>query len=218
MSVIFSTTQTSANTLNTPYTGSAIQPITVMAWIFTSEVGTPATYRDIVTADPNLYMQLWSDGTSIDYGTQHNDHVGPSLLANTWYHTCEVVVPTSTTSRQIYGYLNGQLVVNVADTDTSVTYTAICVGNSIFSSYVYPFNGWIRDVRVWTRQLTATEIVDEMLNKRSVHKQGLYVESPLDDNNYADLSGNNNLFTNGSAVTIGSGNIHAFAKKRRSFP
>jgi hypothetical protein len=217
MSVVFNTTTNNTNLINTAYTGPATQIITIMAWILAPVIGTPANYRDIIAVDPNIYMQLFSDGTSVDYGTQTIDHVGPALLANNWYHVCQVVVPTSTTNRQIYGYLNGQLVVNVNDTSTFSTYTNVCIGNSIFSGEAFPFSGSIRDVRVWQRQLTPTEIADEMNSKVSFHKEGLLFWAPFDDNARLDWSGNNTTFTVGSAVTIGPGRIHAYRSRRFNY-
>jgi len=217
MSLFIPNTTNSTTSVNTPFTYSATQIITVMAWVYLPTL-TPTNYRDIVTVDPNIYMQIYTDGTSIDFGTANHDHVGSPLRVNTWNHVCQVVVPTSTTSRQIYGYVNGQLNINVTDNDTSLTYTAICVGNSIFSSYVFPLNGNVQSVRVWTRQLTPNEIVDEMNSKYPVHKQALYAASPFFFSTLHDESGNGNIFTVGSAVSIGQGFINAYPKdKKRPF-
>lgn len=213
MSAFFTTTTNSTNTINTPYTGSATQIMTVMAWIYLPTLTPTGVWRDIVTVDPNIYMQIYTDGTSIDFGTANHDHTGSALLANTWYHVAQVVVPTSTTSRQIYGYVNGQLNVNVTDGDTSVTCTAICAGSSIFSGYAYPLNGNARDVRVWTRQLSATDIVDEMRSQVPIHKPGLLLWLPLNDSLAVDKSGNN-VMTVGSAVTTQGGFIAPFISNK----
>jgi hypothetical protein len=220
MSANFNTITTGTNIINIPYTGSATQVITVMAWVYITSTTGAATgdWRDIITVDPNIYMQLYSDGISIDYGTQRDDHTANALLTDYWYHTAQVTVPTSATSRQIYGYLNGQLVVNVTDGDTFVTATNICIGNSIFSEYIYPFNGNIKDVRVWQRQLSATDIVDEMRSSVPIHKPDLFLWMPLDDNKTTDKSGNNNSVTAGSAITFKAGIMNAYPKKRRSLP
>jgi hypothetical protein len=201
--------------LTTGYAGAATQTITLMAWFMVPVIGTPANYRDIVSLDPNIYMQLYNDGTSIDYGTQTTDHTGPAVIAGVWYHTCQIVVPTSTTSRQIYGYLNGQLQVNVTDTTTSTTYTSINVGNSVLSSEVYPLVGYVKDVKVWTRQLSATEVVDEMNTKYPIHWQSLLLWLPLDDSLSSDKSGNGNVITVGSAVTLVAGPFKQFARPKR---
>ena len=170
-----------------------------------------------MTVDPNIYMQIYSDGVSIDYGTANHDHNGNVLTPGVWYHVAQVVVPTATNSRQIYGYLNGALNVNVTDNDTSLTCTNICVGNSIFSNYVYPLNGNIKDVRVWTRQLSATDIVDEMNSSIPIHPQALQLWLPLNDNDTIDRSGRNNAITVGSAITFQAGPMKSYPKKRRFF-
>lgn len=212
MSATFSATTGITNVINTPYTGVATQVITIMCWVFLNGA-TPANYRDIIAVDPNIYMQIFTDGVSIDFGTANNDHTGSALQTNTWYHVCQVVVPTAANAREIYGYVNGKLNVNVADADTSVAFTNICVGSSIFSGEIFPLNGNTRDVRVWTRQLSATEIVDEMNSGIPIHKQSLLLWSPLDDNLHADKSGNNNVLTVGSAVTLQAGPLKPFPKK-----
>ncbi len=205
MSAVFTgTTGTATDLISTPYTGGPTQIITVMAWVFLPTL-TPVAYRDIVTLDPNIYMQIYTDGTSIDFGTANDDHVGQALAANTWWHVCQVVIPTSTTSRQIMGYVNGALNVNVTDGDTSVAYTNICIGNSLFSTEAFPLNGIVQDVRVWQRQLSQREILDEMKSQIPIHNAGILLWLPLRKGLYPDESGNNNVITVGSAVTLGPG-------------
>lgn len=212
MAASFNTTIGLTNIISTPYTGVGTQIITIMCWVYLNGA-TPANYRDIITIDPNIYMQIFTDGVSIDFGTANNDHVGQVLQTNTWYHVAQVIVPTSLIAREIYGYVNGKLNVNVADGDISIVFTNICIGSSIFSGEIFPLNGNVRDVRIWTRQLNATEIVDEMNSGIPVHKQSLLLWAPLDDNLRADKSGNNNVLTVGSAITLQSGPLKSFPKK-----
>lgn len=216
MAINIPNTANSTTSINVPFTLGATQAITVMCWVYLPTL-TPVAYRDIVTVDPNIYMQIFSDGTTMDFGTANDDHTGSALRANTWYHVCQVVVPTSTTSRQIYGYINGELNVNVLDGDTSVTYTAICVGNSVFSGYAFPLNGNIQNVRVWTRQLTPSEINDEMNSKTPVHKQALYTSCTFFSGTGADESGNNRVFTIGSAVVSAPGFINPYTRDKKNF-
>ena len=212
MSLFIPLTKDSTTSINTPYTGSSTQIISLTCWMMLPTLGPSGTWRDIVTIDPNIYCQIYSDGQSIDFGTFTTDHNGQVLQAGTWYHIGMVVVPTSAASRQIYGYVNGQLQVNVTDATTSVAYTNICVGNSIASSYVYPLNGNVADVRVWTRQLNQREIVDEMNSKVPIHRQAILLWSPFDDSLYPDFSGNNHVFTVGPAITLQSGSIKTYPK------
>jgi Concanavalin A-like lectin/glucanases superfamily len=196
--------------LSVPYAGPATQIMTVMCWARCPVIGTPANFRDFVTIDPNIFMQLFSDGATFDFGTANNNHLGPVMQAGVWYHVCQVVVPTSTTSRQIYGYVNGQLRVNVTDGDTSTTFTAICIGNSVFSGFAFPLSGNVKDVKVWQRQLTPQEIIDEMNTKYPIHWQALQLWCPLDDSLYPDKSGHFDTLTVGSGVTLGAGPFKPF--------
>jgi Concanavalin A-like lectin/glucanases superfamily len=210
-------TTSAAAIISVPFTASATQNMTLMCWAMCPVIGTPANYRDFVTVDPNIYMQLFSDGTTFDFGTANDNHLGPPMLAGIWYHVCQVVVPTSTTSRQIYGYVNGQLWVNVTDGDTFSTATAICIGNSIFSGYTFPLSGHVKDVKVWQRALTPQEIVDEMNTKYPIHWQALQLWAPLDDNLTSDKSGHLDTLTPGSGVTLASGPFKAYPWHKRVF-
>lgn len=217
MAANFTTTTNNTNIITTPCTFGATQSNTTMAW-FQLNGATPTTYRDIVTIDQQVYHQVLNN--VIDYGTFNNDHLSSALNANTWYHSVQVCVPTSTTSRQIYGYLNGELIVNVTDADTWAAATLACIGSSPATGYTLPFNGKIKDVRIWNRALNAREIIDEMNSRVPIHRAGLFLWIPLDDNLAVDKSGNNRVLTVGSAVTLQSGpmNTFVFPKKRISFP
>jgi Concanavalin A-like lectin/glucanases superfamily len=215
MSLFFPNTATSAVVNTIPYTGPATTPITLMAWFMIPALATPANYRDILVADPNIYMQVFSDGQTMDFGTETIDHTGQLLSAGVWYHACEVVVPASTTSRQIYGYLNGQLQVNVTDTSTFTTYTNFAVGNSVFSGYTFPLNGNVRGVRIWTSPLTPVQVVQEMNSKVPVNQPGLQVWSSFDDNMTQDKSGNIQQWTPGASVTLQAGPMKTYIKRNR---
>lgn len=217
MAANFTTTTNNTNIITTPCTFPATQSNTTMAWFYLNGT-TPTTYRDIVTIDQQVYHQTLNG--VIDYGTFNNDHLSSAVNANTWYHSCQVNVPTSTTSRQIYGYLNGQLVVNVTDGDTWAAATTISIGSSPATGYTLPFNGNIKEVRVWNRALNAREVLDEMNSRIPIHRAGLFLWVPLNDNLAIDKSGNNNVLTVGSAVTLQQGpmNTNIFPKKRNSFP
>ena len=216
MAANFPATTGATNILDTTYTGAATTVLTVTCWMNMNAI-TPAAYRDVVALNPNVFLQLFSDGVTIDFGTQTTDHTGRVMTTGTWYHVAMVVVPSSATNRLIYGYVNGQLNVTATDTSTFTAYTRICVGNSVFATEGAPFNGRVKDVRVWTRQLTATEIVDEMESKVPIHKQALLFWSPLDDNLTSDKSGNGHILTVGSAVTLQSGPFKSFPKVGSSF-
>lgn len=215
MAANFTAVTNNTNIITTPCTFGATQANTVMAWFYLTGA-TPANYRDIVTIDNQVYFQIINTGVNIDYGTFNNDHIGKALNTNTWYHGVQVNVPTSTTSRQIYGYINGKLDVNITDTDTWATAATISIGSSPATGFTLPLNGKVRDVRVWRRALNATEIYDEMNSRIPIHKAGLFLWVPLDNILAVDKSGNNNVLTVGSAVTLQSGPLPSFPAQRRS--
>jgi hypothetical protein len=197
----------------TPIIGySALQPMTVMCWAYLSGT-TPVNWRDFVSLDPNIYLQTMNDGISIDFGTLTTDNVGQVLQANTWYHFAQVVVPTTTTSRQIYGYVNGKLNVNITDTSTFSTYTYITIGNSTQTvPGPYPLNGNVRDVRAWTRALNATDIVQEYNSGVVVNPEGLFSWTTFDDHIYEDKSGHGRNWTTSGSISIQAGPLRPFPK------
>lgn len=209
MALIIPNTQTSAAIATATYsTGSATQIYTLMCWFKITAAGA-GSYMDLVAIENNIYMQIITNTLQIDYGTFDDDHLGTVLTAGRWYHATMIVIPTSTTSRQIYGYLNGNLDVSLIDGDTFSTSAGISIGNSInvpgTSHYVNPLNGSIEDVRIWTRQLTLSEIQDEIRSIVPVHKQGMLVWAPFNDNMTEDKSGHGYIFTAGASVTLGAG-------------
>lgn len=54
-----------------------------------SQGATTGAWRDIITVDPNIYMQIFSDGVSIDYGTANHDYTGNILTPGVWYHAAQ---------------------------------------------------------------------------------------------------------------------------------
>ena len=187
-----------ANTsiLRTSWSGSATSNYTVMCWIWLPNA-TPSTsgWRDMVIVEPNIYMQTYNDGITMDFGSAGQDHLGSLLQINTWYHMTQVVIPTSTTNRQHLGYINGQLNVNATDNTTFTAVTGFSVGNTYSFTSTYALNGNIRDVRIWNRALSATDIVQEMQSAIPIHEQSLLVWSPFDDDLFIDKSGNGRIWT-----------------------
>lgn len=189
---------------------SATQSFTCMGWVMLPNT-TPSTsgWRDMVVIEPNIFMQTFSDGITMDFGSANQDHTAALLAINTWYHLCEVVVPTSTTNRQHYGYIDGKLNLNANDTTTFTTYTGISIGNTNTFGTTFALGGYIRDVRVWNRELSAVEVVQEMQSSAPVHNQALILWAPLDDSLAADKSGNGRIFTSSGspapALSFGGG-------------
>lgn len=211
MAAYVQNTTVAANSITTPCTFGATQNNTTMAWFMLPGATSVGTYRDIVDIDQQVYHQVLNN--AIDYGTFNNDHVSSALNIGQWYHTCQVNVPTATTSRQIYGYLNGELLINVTDTDTWAAATTISIGNSPATAFTLPLNGFVRDVRVWNRALNAREVVDEMNSRIPIHRAGLFLWVPLDDNLAVDKSGNNNVLTVGASILFAGGPLPPYPRK-----
>jgi hypothetical protein len=184
------------NLATTAYTPAATQNLTLMCWAMLSST-TPAAYRNALSAEPNLGLGCFSDGVTFDAGTITADHTGPVLAAGVWYHLCMTSSSTSTTAHTICGYVNGaEVVVNAADASTYDAYTGITVGNYATGGNDDPFNGNIRDVRIWTRVLTPTEVVAEMRSISPVqHRGALLIWWPLDTDLYTDKSGHGYILT-----------------------
>lgn len=191
-----------------------------MGWVYLNGT-TPVNYRNMIYADPNTGLSAFTDGVTFDVGTSANTHTGAVLAVNTWYHLCETVYSDgNASSHVITGYINAQQTIRVADTTTFSTYVDIGLGgNPNAPSGSFPLNGNLRDVRIWTRALSATEVRDEMNSSVPIHRPGLYIWSPLDKDLFADLSGNDNTWaTTGTGIVLQSGPLKSFPKKRISFP
>lgn len=197
------------------WAGSATSNITLMGWV-NLPVTTPSAsgWRDMIVAEPNIFMQTFSDGITMDFGSANADHTGSLLAINTWYHMALVVVPTSTTNRQHYGYINGKLNVNATDTTTFTAFTGFSVGNTSTFGNTFALNGSMRDVRIWNRALNATDVVQEMQSAVPIHNQGLLVWSPFDDSMHTDKSGNGRVWTtSGSPALRGGGPRPSFISR-----
>jgi hypothetical protein len=189
---------------------SATQSITCMAWVMIPNTTPSASgWRDMIVIRPNIFMQTFSDGFTMDFGSANQDHTGSALAINTWYHLAQVVVPTSTTNRQHYGYINGKLNVNSNDTTTFTAYTGIDIGNSNDFGLTFALGGYLRDVRVWNRALNAVEIVQEMKSFNPFNDKSLLLWSPLDDDLFTDRSGNGRVLASSGApapsLAVGGG-------------
>jgi hypothetical protein len=199
---------TASSRLNAAWTGAATQDLTIACWIWIPPVVT-ANYRVIVGISPNIELETATDGLTIDFGTTSADHNGPLLAVSTWYHIVMTIRNASTTSRQIKGYVNGKQVVDVADTTTFVAYTGLVVGNLQSLPTTHYFNGNIRDLRIWTRELNALNVQAEYLSPAPVNTEGLIVWSPFDDDIYTDRSGNGRVWTPTGSPVLQFGSIVA---------
>ncbi len=136
---------------------------------------------------------------------QTNAYIAGPLIANQWYHTAMVVQANSASSHYVFGYVNGQLVITSNDTTTYSTSSGVSMGtyNGVGGG---PLNGYLRNVKYWSRALSGTEIQDEFNSTVPVHKAGLLAYYPFDTSLAADLSGNGNILTSNGTVTLVDGN------------
>lgn len=188
--------------LRLSWTASATQDMTLMCWVTLG--ATTGNYRNIITTEnltgANVAFQTFTDGVTFDIGTGTSDNLGSVLPLNTWLHLTYYVRPSSSTNRQIVGFINGKENIRVIDTSTFAAVTGITIGNWAFGQtvpYDLPVNGTIRDVRIWTRVLTPTEIQTEYSSAVPVNKQALLIWSPFDDELVNDKSGNGHKWTAG---------------------
>ena len=205
---------TSGVYISTAISLAATSDLTLLCWTYLSAT-TPAAYRDILSLDPNVFLQTGPTGLTFNCGTFANDHLGPAIAANTWYHMAYVCRSSSASAHQIRGYLNGQQVVDVAS-DNSVfgAFTAVTVGNSTAQNTL-PLNGLVRDVRVFTRALTPTEVVREMESAIPV-SESLFLWAPLDSDIVNDKSPYGRRFTaTGAGILTLSGPLVAHSARRR---
>lgn len=139
-------------------------------------------------------------------GTKTNDYNGPLVDNKVWYHGAGVVRLVSSGNQNIFGYLNGALVVNTNDASIFTSNTSIVVGNYTPSATNSFLNGIIKDVKIWTRALSAKEVNLEKRSPQPQSRAGLLCWYPLDDNIIYDKSGNGyTLSPFGTATTLVSG-------------
>ena len=177
--------------------GAAVQDMTVCVWLYLPSA-TPTNYRDIFSTiqsngTANIALTTFTDGVTIDFGTNNSDNNGPVLPLATWNHISMTVNCLTTTSRIIKGYVNGNLVVNVSDTATFAATTTQSIG---YNSTPGILNANVRDLRYWKRVLNGVEIKSECMSRAPTHLSGLQVWSPFDVDIYADKSGNGFAWTN----------------------
>lgn len=208
MAAVFTTSGNSS--LSNTYTGPAAQNCTMMAWVYIT-TASPNTYRYVVSqqgAGLALIVGSATVGTTANYGSDAINNLGRTVPLNQWTHLAMSVRFASTTRAFYTGFFNGNVDVNFDDSlRTYSTYTSWAVGNDALAG-VYPFNGYIQDVRVWGRNLTAGEVRQEMMSMGPVNKTNMLFWLPLTTANWFDASGRGEHFTAGSvAPTITAGHI-----------
>jgi hypothetical protein len=206
----------SSTYLSVPYTGAAAQDLTFMCWGYLSTTN-PVAYRVFIGGVPNCYMATHTDGLTFDCGEEPGqDQLGSVLTAGVWYHlTMTMANNGSASSHNIKGYINGVGNIQGTGTETFSTYTSLDIGGQ--TNGTFPLSGNVRDVRIWTRALSAQEVADEFRSGVPIHKAGLLIWSPLDDNLFVDKSGSGHLWTTSGTITLQSGPLKPWVGRETSY-
>ena len=169
---------------------------TVSAWINSNKIGSLNT----IFSNDYQILRLETTGTIGVFDNGSNGTLGNlQIKNNTWYH----VVWTYVGSTKLNGiYING--VLDKSGGNTVATYTANVPNIGAYYSPSIYFSGKIDDVRIYSRALSAAEILtlyksgSEVVDKIQPVRlnKGLVGYWPFDGNtivnNVADLSGNGN--------------------------
>jgi hypothetical protein len=213
-----------ASLLAAVWAGLPTQDTTLMGWVLfpvananyrvVMEIecpGTPAPTND------QVMIATAADGQTISFGTHQSSNYVMPMSYGVWYHLCQTTRNPTATSHFIDGYINGKQMVGVQNTTTFTTATYVVIGNWIVESDAVPLYGNIRDFRMWTRALSASEVRDEYRSSVPVHREGLFISSKFDTNIYTDESGNGNLWGAGGSPSLGeNGPILSYPKRGMS--
>lgn len=179
--------------------------ITLMCWFKLNPVIAVAEIRNAVmlasaTPAANFAINTFTDGQTMNFATGATNNTGPLLNLDTWYHAAYVMSATSNTSRKIYGYLNGQLVVATTNTDTFVAATRMYVG--AYGTVSNALDGHVRDVRMWMFDMNGQDVWNEYKSRVPVRKAGLYSYTPFDTNLVRDESNGRRVWTTSGACVL----------------
>ena len=186
-------------------------PYTMEAWVKVPVGVDDTTVAYIVgnaSRAPSVSMQMIADGKlQLSYAVENADltvttktfNVDTDLRTGKWTHvayTCDVDADT------VVAYINGVAV----ETWTDAGLEAITIPDKIIPGNTFAigslednddpankFIGWIADVRMWDRALSAAELKDSMMTQYTTAKNGLLFNAPLSEKTgdaFADLSGN----------------------------
>ena len=177
------------------------QNVTMTAWVKPSTV---SSYQGVCGTAGNDgfdgYRMGISSGAKIDGGigdtNSYNITLGATnIVVNTWNHIAMVADGTS-----VRVYLNG---VDDQSSPTARSDTTTFDDNFVIGAWAdgnSKYTGSIANVALWSRALSATEVLDSYNGK---HITGAILDMPL-DGDYNDKSGNDNNGTNNGSTMIGT--------------
>jgi len=186
-------------------------PYTLEAWVKIPEGVEDSSYGYIVgnaSRAPSVSMQMAPGGKlQLSYAVENADlsvttntyDVDTDLRNGKWTHVAYTMDVANDT---VVAYINGVAVSTWSDAGL----TAITIPDKIIPGNTFaigslednddPVNkllGWIADVRMWDRALSAAEVQSSMMTQYTTAKDGLMFNAPLNEkvnDTFADLSGN----------------------------
>ncbi len=158
----------------------------------------------IISAYPNqnFHMDVYTNGRPRLWfenaeGTGAHFVAPVDVRTNRWTHIAWVIDEDAGT---ITCYINGEAVYTNANAGAPLTVQKLYVGRDNRTGWQYPFMGQVADVRLWNKTLTADEVKQSMTTQNMDVQDGLVLNLPLDEGDYAesyrDLSGNENTVMN----------------------
>jgi hypothetical protein len=157
--------------------------------------------RDIIEINNALVIGTSSDGLTLNFYAFGTNYAATKMSIRRWFHVAVVAKSISSTTMTISGYVNGNLAVRGNVAVGLYTYSGITLCNSARSSYNNMLNGYVSDVRVWTKALSNSNVMREMKSPIP-NKSGLFVWAPIENNKLGsyssdivyDISGNGHNF------------------------
>jgi len=189
-------------------------PYTLEAWVKVPQGVHDSAVGYIVgnaSRAPSVSMQMIQGGKlQLSYAVENADltvttktfDVATDLRTGKWTHmayTCDVE------NDRVVAYINGQAAAtwNAAGLQAITIPDKILPGNTFAlgskessDDATHKFLGFIADVRLWDKALTAQQIAQSMMTQYEDPQDGLLFNAPLDekvDGVFADLSGNDNF-------------------------
>ncbi len=143
-----------------------IQKLTISAWVKRASLNAPVLIgRQNTSSGHTVAIELWTDGKVYFGLSGSNAYAGGSVTLNdtNWHHVTMVYDGTKTgNANRIKGYVDGVAkklsFQGTVPTKTTTGTNAFGIG-SLGGSYS---NGQVDDVRVYTRPLSAAEVVTDM--------------------------------------------------------
>jgi len=155
------TSTKAANRLTTAAVWNISSAITISAWVYYTKLPQSGGYSDAISlglgnGEYFVLMAAYSSATIATLTASTNSTSTPNLpvAAGTWYHVTGIWIPSSTISL----FVNGSFIGSTISGSGSLSNGILAFGDSVATSYIRPFAGYIDDFRIYNRALTPPEI------------------------------------------------------------